>query len=514
MIAANLLGKEGIRTLVIERDKNLYSRARAVTVNDWTLRIFQDMGIAEKVKLDMDDIEHVNWKTHDGKTVLKIGVHDPELSQPPSMSIYQPRMEADLRSVGTGLESLDIRYGHTFAGLSQDETGVTLDLLDDEGRPYQARAGYVVGADGGQSRVRETLGISMVGDTRPRRWIVIDGEVLNWWKDCNTLNLWCDAKRPMVDIPLAKGNHRWEIPLQEGERDDDFAEEDAVWALLQPLGIDETHVRIKGWAFYSHHVRHAPHWRQGRVILVGDAAHLMPPWVGQGMQSGIRDGANVAWKLALLARDLVDDSILDTVQTERWPHVEKMTKMAATLGNVVESSETLQLLVRDRVLPLVSKIPDMPKRIAKNLGTDTYRFSNGWVTGKTGRQSAVGKMLPQPMVYDRHATNQRLDDVFGYGFTIYGLDQDPRREMTTGQRQAWEELGARFVTVLAPDASPGDGEIVIDHTGRLRRWMQQHSARVVAVRPDHFVAATDASGLDVPGIALSRGATIAKEARR
>lgn len=496
VIAANLLGKEGVRTLAVERDKDLYNRARAVTVNDWTLRIFQDMGIDEKCKLDMDATDGVNFKTYGGKIVFRLGIHEPRLSQPPAMMIYQPSMEADLRSVGAEIASLDIRYGHTFGSLTQDPHGVTLQLTDDAGKPYEARAKYVIGADGGQSPVRESLGIELIGDTRPRRWIVIDGEVLDWWADCNTLNLWSDSTRPMVDIPLAKGNHRWEIPLNEGERDEDFDDEEAVWALLRPLGIDENHVRIKGWAFYSHHVRHATRWREGRVVLVGDAAHLMPPWAGQGMQSGMRDAANAAWKVALLARGLAEDSLLDTVESERRPHVEKMTKMATTLGSIVEAAHPVALAVRDNVAPLVMKIPGLDNAVAP--GFETYCFSDGWVTGKPGRRSALGRMIPQPYVYSRQAIATRLDDVVGYGFTIFGLDRDPRQAMSVHQVDAWERLGARFVTVVRKNAAAGAGELVVDHTGALRKWMKKFCATVVAVRPDHFVAATDKTGLDVP----------------
>lgn len=500
VIAANLLGKEGVRTLVIERDKDLYSRARAVTVNDWTLRIFQDLGIDEKVKLDMDPLTGVNWKTYAGKTVLSFDTPPSVLNQPPMTSIYQPLMEADLRSVGRAMPSLDIRYGHSFESLAQDVDGVTLNVTDEHGTPYTARAKYVIGADGGQSRVRDALGVELEGATKSRRWIIIDGQVLTWWRDCNTLNMWCDPKRPMVDIPLAKGNHRWELPLLEGESQDEFADEAAVWKLLEPLGMDSRKVRIKGWAFYSHHVRHASTWRVGRVVLVGDAAHLMPPWAGQGMQSGIRDSANIAWKLALVTRGLVGDSILDTVETERWPHVKIATQTSTTLGMVVEATERSRLMLRDHLLPNVMKIPGLNGKFAQQVASPEFQVTAGWLTGPSGRRSAIGRMMPQPMVFDREAITRRLDDVVGYGFTVYGLDADPRTAMSAEQVADWTRLGARFVAVHATDVTPGPdaGDLVIDHTGALRTWFKRYRCRVAAVRPDHFVAATDSGGLDVP----------------
>lgn len=499
VIAANLLGKEGVRTLVIERDKDLYSRARAVTVNDWTLRIFQDLGIDEKVKLDMDPLHSINWRTYAGKRVFSVDVPDSELSQPASTSIYQPLMEADLRSVGAAMESLDIRYGHSFETLTQHADHVSLSLIDDSGEPYTATARYVIGADGGQSRTRDAIGANLVGSTKTRRWIIIDGQVLNWWRDCNTLNMWCDTERPMVDIPLAKGNHRWEIPLRPGEGDADFATEESVWELLKPLGMDSSKVRIKGWAFYNHHVRHVDEWRKGRVVLVGDAAHLMPPWAGQGMQSGIRDAANIAWKLAAIVRGDLGDSVLDSVASERWPHVEIATKSAELLGTIVETSEPSKLALRDHLLPAVMKIPGVKAFASAKLSAPDFHLDRGWITGETGKRSGVGRMFPQPMVFDRAAINMRLDDATGYGLAVFGLDSDPATMMSPTEVDAWRRLGARFIAVHSIDVTPSStGTVVIDHTGALRRWFKRYGARVAVVRPDHFVAATDRTGLAVP----------------
>lgn len=496
VIAANLLGKEGVRTLVLEKEPDLYARARAVTVNDWTLRIFQDLGVDEIVKPDMDPFVRINIKTYAGRKVFTLGSHRAELSQPPNLMIYQPSMEADLRRAGAGFDTVEVRYGHAFTGLSQDDDGVTVQVTDPSGAAYEVRAAYVIGADGGSSPVREALGVDLVGETKARRWVVMDAEVLQWWPDCKDLVFWADGKRPMVDIPLAHDNHRWEIPMQPGERDEDYPDEASIWELLRPIGIDETKIRIKGWAFYSHHVRHATRWRTGRVVLIGDAAHLMPPWAGQGMQSGIRDAANLAWKVAAVVRGEIPATILDTVESERAPHVALMTEAAQKLGDMVESSGTVAEFVRDWVTPIAGRLPSV--RGGLMAGLSDYRFARGWATGRIGARSAVGRMLPQPMVFDRKAIERRLDDVVGYGFTVYGLDIDPRESMTPEQVKGWDALGARFVTVHDTSGLAEQEHVVIDHTHALRRWLRRHGAAVVVVRPDHFVAATDRDGLDLP----------------
>ncbi|HQV83182.1 MAG TPA: FAD-dependent monooxygenase [Ornithinibacter sp.] len=474
----------------------LYSRARAVTVNDWSLRILQELGVAERVKEDMDIARSVTWKTHDDHLVLRLVPSQDVLGHPPAMMIYQPEMEAVIRENAAGYDSLDVRFGHCFTGLTQDADGVTLMATDADGIPYALRVRHVVGADGGSSRVRENVGLTMVGATRPRRWMVIDGEVLQPWPDCDELVFWSDPVRPVVDIPLAKGNHRWEIPLGAGEVDEDYATEDHVWERLSQLGISRRDARIKGWAFYSHHVRHVDAWRRGRVVLIGDAAHLMPPWAGQGMQSGIRDAHNVAWKLAAICQGRADEALLDTVESERRPHVQMLTTMSQRLGQLVEADNPLLVRVRNALGPVLMHMPGANRILLPR--SSTIRFQRGWVTGTPGRRNALGRMIPQPTVFDRQGREHRFDDLVGSGFVVIGADADLRDSMTAHQVAAWAALGARFVTVRRSFSTADDPDVVIDTTGSLTDWMKRFHARVLVVRPDRFVAATDATGLDVP----------------
>ncbi|WP_395695804.1 bifunctional 3-(3-hydroxy-phenyl)propionate/3-hydroxycinnamic acid hydroxylase [Nocardioides sp.] len=495
-IAASLLARAGVRTVVLEKDKDLYARARAVTVNDWTLRILQELDVAERAKQDMDVMPAVSWKTYRQKLVFRLVQKPDVLGHPTAMMIYQPKMEAVVREAASRYDDLDVRFGHSFTGVEQDRVGVTVCATDHRGRPYSLRVRYLVGADGGSSPVRESLGLSMVGTTRPRRWVVIDGEVLDPWPGSDELVFWSDPVRPVVDIPLAKGNHRWEIPLAPGETDADYDTEDKVWRRLRALGMDESRVRIKGYAFYSHHLRHLEGWRRDRVVLIGDAAHLMPPWAGQGMQSGIRDAHNVAWKLAAVCRGELDDAVLNTVEAERWPHVRLLTEMSVRLGMFIEADNRALVAVRNTVGPWARHLPFWNRVLQPSNATN--RFTDGWVTGRPRRRNALGRMIPQPSVFDRQGREHLLDDLVGDGFVVLGAGVDPRDAMTADQVAAWTRLGARFRTVRVGFATTDGPEDVIDHTGVLTGWMRRHRAAVVVVRPDRFVAATDTTGLDVP----------------
>jgi 3-(3-hydroxy-phenyl)propionate hydroxylase len=496
LIAASLLARAGISVVVLEKDKDLYSRARAVTVNDWTLRILQELDVAERVKEDMDVMSTASWKTYDGKLVFQLRQKPDVLGHPTAMMIYQPEMEAVVRERATQYSLLDVRFGHSFTDLEQDADGVTVHARDDEGRASRLRVRYVVGADGGSSPVRESLGLAMIGTTRPRRWVVIDGEVLDPWPGCDELVFWSDPVRPVVDIPLAKGNHRWEIPLAPGETDADYDSLDTIWERLRALGVTESQVRIKGYAFYSHHLRHLEGWRRGRVVLIGDAAHLMPPWAGQGMQSGMRDAHNLAWKLAAVCRGSADVDLLDTVESERWQHVSLLTDMTVRLGMFIEADRRAVVTIRNTVGPWVRHLPGWNRVLQPSNATN--RFEEGWVTGTPGRRNALGRMIPQPSVFDRQGSEHLFDDLVGEGFVVLGRDVDPRAAMTPTQAAAWTDLGASFRTLRSSFSTRDGVDDVIDHTGLLTRWMSRYRAGVVVVRPDRFVAATDVTGLDVP----------------
>lgn len=490
--AANFLGSRGVRTVVLERDKDIYPRARAVTVNDWTMRAFQSVGLDGALKADMTANGALSWKTYGGRTVFRLRPQACGIGHPGSMMIYQPAMEATLRAgVDRFAGVVDVRFGETATGVEQDADGVTLELAGGE----RIRARYLLACDGGSSRIRAAVGAQLLGTTHEVNWIVIDAKVLRWWPGCNDLTFWSDPDRPVVDIPLALGHHRWELPLGEGEDRAAFDSDEAIWRLLTPLGVTPAHVELESHAFYVHHVRHADRWRHGRVFLLGDAAHMMPPWAGQGMQSGIRDADNLTWKLCEVLAGRLGDEVLDTYQPERAPHVAAVTEMSQKLGMLIAGRDPRFVRLRNTLGPVLMRIPALTRRL---MPSTRPAIETGWLTGPTGTTSAVGRMIPQPPVWDAAGCETVLDTALGTGFAVLGMDADPRAVMSTSDVEAWSALGARFLAVRTTATGASDDSDLIDHTGLLARWFRKHHARVVAVRPDRFVAAADPTGLALP----------------
>jgi 3-(3-hydroxy-phenyl)propionate hydroxylase len=219
-------------------------------------------------------------------------------------------MEAKLRECAAADhgDRIDVRYGAEVTGVDQDADGVTVTAKDTAtGETTTVRARYAIAADGGSSAVRKQLGITMTGDTLDVQWIVIDCKAKRWWPDRDLLTFWSDKERPVVDIALSAGNHRWEMPLKPGETPEDFPTNDQVWPLLNALGKTSDDVDIHQYAFYRHHTRMADHWREGRVFLAGDAAHIVPPTGAKGMNLAVADVRLLARALAAYYRDRRED---------------------------------------------------------------------------------------------------------------------------------------------------------------------------------------------------------------
>jgi 3-(3-hydroxy-phenyl)propionate hydroxylase len=490
--AANFLGSRGVRAIAFERDADIYARARAVTINDWTMRIYQSVGLDVPLKRDMDETYALRWITYDGQELSRVGFPPSELGHARSYAIYQPEMEKTLRAGAARYKDhVVVNYGVEVSGLVQDADGVTLTVTDTKtGTTRQSRVRYVLACDGGSSSTREQLGIGLIGDTLETRWVVIDAKVKRWWPNRHILTFWSDKFRPVVDIALSMGNHRWEFPLGPDESESDFATHDQLWQLLDALGVSRDDIEIHQHAFYKHHVRHAERWRDGRVMLLGDAAHLMPPWAGSGMQSGVRDADNICWKLAAVLNGSLPETVLDTYQLERAPDVARYTQISVELGRIIK-----QELSPEEVAAMQPS-PDAPPQLPPLLQLPTLQ--QGWVNADTQEASPIGKYIPQPRVATTNGQLTLLDEAIGNGFVMLGDGVAPETLLTPEQKRGWDALGTRYKSARAPDQPSLSEDDVIDIDGSLLSWMRQYQSTAIAVRPDRFVAAAQGYSLSVP----------------
>jgi 3-(3-hydroxy-phenyl)propionate hydroxylase len=470
--AANLLGQLGLKVLVVERDPDVYSRARAISTDEEVMRVWQSVGLADRLQQDMLPDRPLNFVDADGVPFIDLKITSRGTGHPPQQFLYQPAVDHVLREGVDRFSNVEVLLEHECLRVLTKGDEVELLLADLRTDVFKRiRASYVIAAEGGSSPTRGQLGVGYSGRTYTERWVVIDTKVMREWDGHDRLRFHCNPARPTVDCPTPLGHHRWEYPARTDEDEQTLLREENIWKVLNDQGITPDHVKILRAVIYSHHVRVADRWRVGRVFLAGDAAHAMPPWIGQGMSAGVRDVANLCWKLAAVIRGQAPDSLLDSYQDERKP----VTRHACFVGRIITERNPVIAAMRNHVFRTLSRVPGVDAVLVKMAWIPDARYEDGFFA--TGRHPAVGWQILQPWVTDDTGNLVRLDDLLSGQWAVLHTGTPP------GGTQAWTELGARTVEITEPS---------------LVRWLRRKEATAAVVRPDGFVYAASQSGHSLP----------------
>lgn len=463
-----LLAQRNVRTVIYERRQEPYSAPRAIAFDPETLRTFQAIGryeaLAHSLLLDVP----VAYFSGNGDLLARITNTDERLGFSPRGTFYQPELEAAIADGIPLWPALSLERGIEVSDICDLGNRVELNLRLDDGTRKLACARYVVACDGGASRTRERLGIRFDGSTFAEKWLVVD-VAGDDYPDCE-IRFFCDPRRPVVTLPVSKGRRRWEFLLMPDDDEARFADLDNARALISEFGGSHP-TEIERSLVYTFHARMAERFRSGRVLLAGDAAHVMPPFAGQGLNSGIRDAANLAWKLAAVCQGQAADTLLDSYEAERREHTAKMTKMANQLGAAIMPTSPVRAIIRDVVMKSLWRIPPYRRRFEGG-----EMLPNPSVAGSplvnAGAGKRVGEMIPQPWIGE-DADKRRLDDLLGHGFAAIGVNCDPRAAFSADGLATLDRLGTAFVPL---------GEA----SKHLAQWSGM-AAGVLLVRPDRFL---------------------------
>jgi 3-(3-hydroxy-phenyl)propionate hydroxylase len=479
--AANFLGMLGVSAVAIERDPLPYARARAISTDEEVLRIWQAVGLAERLKQDMLGERPIDFVDARGRSFLSFEPKSRGNAHPPQMFIYQPALEEVLREGVRRFENVEVLLEHELRSFSQDDEGVDLALEDlRDGSSVAVRATYLLACDGGSSPARTQLGIGFEGRTYEDPWLVIDTKVKREWPEVDRLRFHCDPDRPAVDCPTPLGHHRWEFPVLPAEDREQLKSEQSVWRLLGRHGIGPDHVELLRRVVYVHHVRFAERWRAGRVFLMGDAAHVMPPWIGQGMAAGVRDAGNLCWKLAAVIEGRAAPKLLDSYEVERQPHVRAITEKAIFFGKVITERRRRRATIRNLAWRTAMRVPRVASYFRRGDWFPRSRYDAGFLADQPG-VDGVGDMIPQPFVSTADGDHVRLDDALGHGWAL--LARPGARGLTADVREQWVGLGAR---------------LFVDRDGVLGPWMERRQVDALVLRPDRFVYAAGRADARLP----------------
>ncbi|SDC01326.1 3-(3-hydroxy-phenyl)propionate hydroxylase [Raineyella antarctica] len=519
---ANFLGKFGIRAVLIEALPKLIDYPRGVGLDDESFRSIQSVGLAEQV-LPFTVPQHVMRLVNgNGGVILTNDPKGEPYGWTRKHGFLQPEVDNALYEGLDRFDDVEVRFNHTLLDIAEsaDKVVATVErrLDDDSTETFQIEAKYLVGCEGGKSPTRKWMGVQFEGKSPSTRWVVVD--VNNDPLGTPNVYLGADPARPYVSIGLPHAVRRWEFMLFDDEPSDKVEDDAFVAELLKDHVPDSTKLDVIRRRVFTHHGRIASSFRKGRVMIAGDAAHLMPVWMGQGWNSGVRDATNLGWKLASVIKGHSTDALLDTYTVERTDHAKAMIDLSMTLGSVIKPTDKKIAFLRDTAASAMNVLPQVKEyftdmkfkpipRYAKGVVVDQKTLQPGHAAERFGASrfipvrntvekiSPVGLQFIQPRVNTADATDVRLDDVMGDWWTIAAWGNDPTRLLPAEDVARFEAMGGTFVSFMSETQRPWAEKeyaatstvVVGDTTNALKSWFDVRSVGLVIIRPDHFVAA-------------------------
>ena len=496
LVTALLLARRGHQVTVLERWPQPYPQPRAVHFDDEVARLLADAGIADEIHKFSEPADVYEWRNATGDTLLHFDWSGLGPSGwPMATMMNQPALEDALTRVAQATSGIRVLRGHEAVQLTETDEHVQVLAQDRGGQQHRFTAAWVIGCDGANSFVRTHMPTEMTDLGFFYDWLIID-VVPNEPRVFDPINLQiCDPARPTTVVSGGLGRRRWEFMRMPTETAEDLNTEEAAWRFLQPWDMTPQNSTLERHALYTFQAAWADTWRSGRLMLAGDSAHLMPPFAGQGMCSGIRDAANLAWKLDLVLRGVTGADLLDTYGPERGAHVQNAIGMSVELGKVICVTDAEQAAQRDAVM--IAGGAD-PARVLPPLPPSTltdgvvHRDSSG------APVAGAGVLTPQSRIAMGGRTGP-LDDVLGPGF-VFICAQDPTLLLSEDQREFLHGIGAHVV-YLVPAENDVNGDeaehIAVDIDNAYLPHLAQAGHIAAIVRPDHYLFGSAATTAQV-----------------
>ena len=460
---ANQLGAAGLDVVVVERDAEVFPLPRAIHFDGEVMRVFQSLGLRARVEaISRPGLKGMHFVNARDELLLVRGGTGLDGPQGCANNHYfhQPELEAVLREGVARYPNVRVLTGREVVSIEETADVVRLGLAAaDAGAPAEVRARWLVGCDGGRSPTRRAIGATMEDLGLHQPWLVFDAILERELGLPDHTVQRCDPARPMTMCCVSRTRRRWEIMLMPGDDPEALARPENVWPLVARW-VTPADARLERSAVYTFHSVIAHGWRRGRLMLAGDSAHQTPPFLGQGLCAGIRDAANLWWKLARVVRGEAPESLLDTYESERRPHARAFVELAVRLGEVIQATDPEVAAERDRrFLQGETRVFEYPQ---PGLGPGLHGGPYG------------GTLCPQPRLPD----GRLLDEAIGDGFAVIG-EGAALAAADARTRERWRAAGA----VVLRDPGGGVGG-----------WLRERGLAAVVLRPDRYLlgAARDA----------------------
>ena len=493
---ANTLGLHGVGVLLLENGDALIDYPRAVGMDDECLRTIHGIGLIDAVQQHLTPFHWMRFVNASCRVYASIEPRTDEFGWSRRNVFNQPMVDLELLQGLKRFPNAQVSLSTELESFEQDEDGVTLKIKQ-AGTPKTLRCRYLVGSDGGRSVVRTQLGVGFGGFADTSQWLVVD--IRNDLLGVPYIYMHSDPKRPYVSVALPDGVRRFEFMVWEGETEEEITAPARMAELLSkvlPAGTDIDKLDFIRKRVYTHNARIADRWCVGRVMLSGDAAHIMPVWHGQGYNTGMRDATNLAWKLDYVVKGMASETLLETYNIERPPHAKAMIGLSVAAGRIFYPRNLFKAAFRDASTWLLNLIPPVKRYFSEMRYKPMPFYPEGVVVHEKAarKNSPVGRLFIQPRVRTQAGEVKLLDDVIGKGFALLAWGADPDYWLTPRSRTILAAMDARIFTVkpvvqMQRKADISDQtEVIGDEQMRLKDWFGEHPGSVALLRPDRFVA--------------------------
>jgi 3-(3-hydroxy-phenyl)propionate hydroxylase len=431
-----LLGRYGVRTLIVDKAPDILMAPRAIALDNEALRILQMAGLADDAfgKVAIPYVRMLCPLVGEFGRINTGGSID---GHPKLVTFYQPELERALRDLVQRQASVLTLTATELLAFNEDGDGVRATLRRADGTQFELRCRFLVGADGACSMVRKAIGQDFIGETYAEDWLIVDARNVPGGFD--HVEFLCDHRRPVPHMIAPGGRIRWEFMLQPGETREEMERDETIARLLAPWA-KSSELTIERRAVYRFHARCCTRFSRGRVFLVGDAAHVTPPFVGQGLVAGLRDAGNLAWKLAWVSKGYAAPAILDSYDRERRPHARKMIALAKFMGGLVMSRSRVRAFVVHGAMSLLRRIPRMRAHFDELGMKPKNEFEDGLIASGRARLRRGGQ-LPQGLVRAPTGEVVLSDEALGGGLTLVGFGRDPQEVLSPEMRGRWSAHG-------------------------------------------------------------------------
>ena len=495
-VAANLAGQSGLKTLVVDKSPTVFDKPRAMGFDHEIMRILGNLGIVEKIADHVMPYRPSEYRTTDGRLIRRIdAASEPyPLGWAPNYVFLQPQVEGALRDNLAQYASVSVELGAEVLDVASDATGASTTIRLASGEERRYRSSYVLACDGGTSPIRTKRGLDMEDLDFDEPWLVVD-VILK--EGCGaslpaTNVQYCEVERPATFVVGPGQVRRWEFMINPGEIPADVSQPEIVRKLISRW-LQPNEYEIWRASTYRFHALVLKQWRAESIFFLGDAAHMTPPFLAQGMCQGIRDAANLIWKIALVKQGYADTRLLDTYEAERAPHVRQTTLVTKDLGKEICERDIARAKERDdRLLDDLQTSPGGMVRQSLIPGLRAGFLSASDVGPR-------GALFPQPHVRNATGNEAFLDEFTGARFRVVtsGTLDAAALERLAEICASLKHLPVELVEVVPQGADvAGRTGVYQDVGGVLLAWMERHGCALAVIRPDHYVfgAARDAQG--------------------